>query len=104
MEKFIDEAVEKMREHFLSAGFEFSRIEALGEIGRKDLRSELSKLNELLSQRPLPEEQIDNVLHALKGLLNNMGNVETARKISDLRNRLENDTENTVSELKQIFL
>ncbi len=66
-------------------GFSEEQISSLSASGRRDLRCELEKLSMLLDEkRTVSIKEINNSLHALKGLLMQMGNVELGSKIEEI--------------------
>ena len=93
MEILISKTMEIARQHFGGFGFNEDQIAKLLESGNRDLEIELSTLQELLQQENYNLEDIDFSLHALKGLLMNMGNVDVANKLNELRQeKAKNDT------------
>ena len=90
MEKLINETVEIARKHFQGFGFEDEQIEPLLEAGKRDLTKELNKLQTLLENERIDIDVINLSLHALKGLLLNMGNSRVADKLTELREEKEN--------------
>jgi len=85
MQTLIDDTLMIARDHFRGFGFEEQQITPLLEAGNRDLTRELQKLQGLLSREPVPHEEINLSMHALKGLLLNMGNVDAAEKFTELR-------------------
>ncbi len=93
MEMLISKTIEIANQHFGGFGFNEDQIAKLLESGKRDLEAELSTLKELLSKEQYDIEEIDFSLHALKGLLMNMGNVEIANKLNEIRQeKAKNDT------------
>ena len=101
MQTLIDDTLAIARSHFLGFGFEEQQITPLLEAGSRDLTKELRKLQALLSQEPVPFEQINLSMHALKGLLLNMGNVEAADKFNELRS--QDDEEQVLSGVRELL-
>ncbi|MGB5964990.1 MAG: hypothetical protein WBF77_09285 [Sulfurimonadaceae bacterium] len=101
MEKLIDETVEIARQHFKGFGFEDEQIISLLEAGRRDLTKELNKLRTLLEREPIEIDVVNLSLHALKGLLLNMGNIMAADKLVDLRQ--ESGDARIISEIKSLL-
>ena len=73
-------AQKKMR----NIGFSDEQIEQLLTTGRRDLENEFEHLRRLVEDGG-DEEALNRSLHALKGLLLNMGNESLASKFIELR-------------------
>jgi len=101
MEKLVQETLEIARGHFKNFGFEEAQINPLLEAGSRDLTKELQKLRLLLEQEPVAFEGINLSMHALKGLLLNMGHTEAAEKFTELR-RQSGDTA-VLSEIRELL-
>ena len=89
MDKLIDETVEIARKHFQGFGFEDEQIVPLLEAGKRDLTKELEKLRTLVANERIDIDVLNLSLHALKGLLLNMGNSSAADKLTELREEEE---------------
>ncbi len=85
MEKLIDDTTEIARKHFGGFGFSDDQVETLLASGKRDLVKEFGKLQLLLREESVDIEAINNSMHALKGLLSNMGNMALADKFIELR-------------------
>jgi len=85
MNTLVEESLQIAAEKFENFGFQEEQIEKLLLSGRRDLEAEMEKLMQLLSEPKPEKEAIDKSLHALKGLLYNLGNVEAGDKMNDLR-------------------
>ena len=55
------------------------------------MRGNLMKLEILLHEDTISIDDINNVLHALKGLLFNLGNYELAEKLNERKSHLESE-------------
>ncbi|GEM_PF-3075784 len=80
--------VETAGDFYRMQGLSEEQISLLVSLGEQNLDSELEKLDGLLKQSELQREEIDTILHALKGLLTNMGNVQAVAYITEIRHRL----------------
>ncbi len=89
MQKLIDDTTEIARRHFGGFGFSDDQIETLLASGKRDLVKEFNKLKPLLEKEPVDIEAINNSMHALKGLLSNMGNMALADKFIELHRKSE---------------
>jgi hypothetical protein len=89
------------RKKMTSFGFAPEQIDQLLESGKRDLENEFARLRNLL-EGDGDTEAINQSLHALKGLLLNMGNEKLAEKFIELRHN--DDLEDKKRQLMQILL
>jgi len=101
MSDLIEQTLHMATAKFKKFGFQDAQISQLIESGKKDLEREIQKLVSILSSDTLDFEALNNSLHALKGLLLNMGNDTIANKLIELRNGEDSDTK--ITEIKNIF-
>jgi hypothetical protein len=85
MGSFIEKSLEIADEKFKSFGFSDTQREQLLASGRRDLEKEISRLEELLASNEPDIASINQTLHALKGLLYNMGNTEAGDIMAELK-------------------
>ncbi len=91
MEKLISNTEDIAFKHFKAFGFKDEQIDQLILQGTKDLCKELTKLKVLLEASEISYDDVNNVLHALKGLLFQLGNHEVAEKLVEIRSNLEDE-------------
>ena len=101
MQKIINETEIIAFSHLKAFGFKEEQISSLVAQGKKDLACELGKLELLLQEDTVSLEDIDNILHALKGLLFQLGNHSIAEKLNESRSHLED--KETLDEIVQIL-
>ncbi len=78
--------------YFKGFGFNEDQINSLITQGKKDLHKELTKLETLLIHTDtMSVDDINNILHALKGLLFQMGNHDLAEKLNEIRSKDERE-------------
>ena len=78
--------------YFKDFGFNEDQINSLITQGKKDLHKELTKLETLLIHSDtMSVDDINNSLHALKGLLFQMGNHDLAEKLNEIRSKDERE-------------
>jgi hypothetical protein len=99
MEKIINETEILAFDYFKAFGFDDTQISQLIIQGKKDLHKELTKLKILLHANTISYTDINNVLHALKGLLFQLGNHAVVDKLNEVKSQNESDTK-----LKEIAL
>jgi len=97
----IEETLELASKKFSSFGFNEEQVAQLLVSGKKDLEKELDKLKILIMEDSVDIETINDSLHALKGLLYNMGNTEAGDLMNDLRN--EKDSAEEIIAIKKIL-
>ena len=86
MQKIIDETEKRAYVFLHEFGFAEQEIAPVIAKGLFDLENTLEKLRNILASSPEGRrEELDDVLHALKGLLFQLGNREIAEKIEALR-------------------
>jgi len=101
MERLISETLKIAQEKFKAFGFKEEQIGQLLDSGRRDLEKEITKLSQLITSEHIDIEQINNSLHALKGLLYNMGNTDAGDIMIDLKNNI--DSQESISKIKTLI-
>jgi len=101
MNKIISETEMIARDYFKDFGFTDEQINTLIVQGKKDLHKELTKLEILLSEDVPPLEEINNVLHALKGLIFQLGNYKVAEELNEIRSH--HDRETVLQEISELL-
>ncbi len=101
MTKIIEKTMEHAAVYLESFGFSKEQVAPLLVQAKNDLTKELEKAEMILNTAPIDHEAVNNVLHALKGLLYSLGNEEMAKKIEALRE--EDDTSRDVEEIKALL-
>jgi hypothetical protein len=91
MEKIISETEVIAFDYLQAFGFNDEQISSLIIQGKKDLHKELTKLKTLLHTDVVSLDDINNVLHALKGLLFQLGNHDVADQLNEIRSHLESE-------------
>lgn len=82
-------------------GFSDEQILSLISVGKKDLEKELLKLKILIDSNDFVLTDINNSLHALKGLLFQLGNHTLAERLNEIRSTL--DVKESVETIKQLL-
>jgi len=101
MAGLIEESLTIAAGKFQNFGFNEAQIEKLLLTGKRDLEQEVEKLKILLSE-PVPDiAKINNALHALKGLLYNLGNMDAGDIMAELENDLDSATR--IEEIKKVL-
>ena len=102
MKNIISETEVIAYDYFKAFGFSEEQINSLITQGKKDLHKELTKLETLLIHvDTVSLDDINNVLHALKGLIFQMGNHDLAEKLNEIRSN--DDREVTLKELSGLL-
>ncbi len=89
MKKIISETEVIAYDHLKAFGFAEEQVIPLVYRAKKDLQENLTKLEILLYEDTISIDDINNVLHALKGLLFNLGNHKLAEKLNEIRSHFE---------------
>jgi hypothetical protein len=101
MQSIIDKTEIIAVEYLSGLGFGREQIAPLLAQARKDREEEFARL-EMLRSEPAPDpEALDRVLHAIKGLLFNLGNHDLAEKLEALRH--EEDLQRMLPELDRVL-
>ena len=82
-------------------GFKDEQITPLVTMGKRDLNKELSKLKDLLADDVVVIDDVNNVLHALKGLLFQLGNHTLADQLNEIRSQL--DSKVALKEISEVL-
>ncbi len=101
MEKIITETEMIAFDYLKAFGFSDEQIISLVTQGKKDLNKELSKLKILLDSDDISYDDINNSLHALKGLLFQLGNHDLAEQLNEIRSDLEG--KNALAEVRSLL-
>jgi len=101
MQNIIDKTEIIAVEYLTGLGFGREQVEPLIAQARTDLEREFARL-ESLRRSPHPDaETLDRSLHAIKGLLFNLGNHELAEKLEAIR--AEHEVERMLADLKRVL-
>jgi hypothetical protein len=101
MQKIIDKTEKIAIEYLTGMGFGEEQVVPLINQAKKDLETEFARL-ESIQNSPSPEaEALDRSLHALKGLLFNLGNHDLAKKLEAIR--AEHDVTRMLSDLDRVL-
>ena len=101
MYKLIEQTESIGYDYLTGFGFDEESVMKLLQQARKDLLSEMTKLENLLDAEDIVFEEVNNVLHALKGLLYQVGNHEVAEQINEIRSHLA--SQDTLDEIKSLL-
>lgn len=99
MDKIIDQTEIVATAHLKSFGFNEDQVNALVTQGKKDLQKELQKLKVLLENGSV--EDINNALHALKGLFSQLGNHKVADRLNEIRT--EEESQERLKEISELL-
>jgi len=101
MRSIIDKTEVVALEYLTGLGFEREQVLPLIAQARKDLENEFIKLD-AIRQSPNPEEEaLDRSLHAIKGLLFNLGHHDLAEKLEAIRGA--EDMEHMLADLDRVL-
>jgi HPt (histidine-containing phosphotransfer) domain-containing protein len=94
----------KAMEHFLSFGFDDAAITPILEQGMIDLKNNMQKLEQSISDREISLENVAVLAHTIKGILANMGLEDIGMKFKNIQFMIhegatEEEVINTAEEL-----
>lgn len=101
MKNLIDETEMMANVYFKDFGFTEDQIDTLITQGKKDIYKEVAKLEMLLNTDTEPLEEINNVLHALKGLFFQLGNHELAEQLGEISE--DDRVKDRLKEISELF-
>ncbi len=101
MERLIDETLQIAQKKFSAFGFKEEQVTQLLASGKRDLENEIGKLEVLLEEENVSIDRLNQSLHALKGLLYNMGNTDAGDVMVDIRN--STDVTELVGKIRDIL-
>ncbi len=93
MNKIIDETEVVAYEYLKAFGFSDEQIAPLILQAKKDLIKTLNQLEIALNSDEVSVEEVNNGLHALKGLLFHLGNHALADQLNEVRTHLESESD-----------
>ena len=85
MQKILNQTEILAFDYLKKFGFENNEIEPLIHKGEIELENELNKLNCLMNGKVVSLENLNNLLHAIKGLLSHLGHIELVQKLDNIR-------------------
>ena len=85
MKKLINETLQIAQNKFAAFGFKEEQVTQLLASGKRDLENEIGKLEVLLEEENVSIDRLNQSLHALKGLLYNMGNTAAGDIMMDIQ-------------------
>ncbi|WP_309496438.1 hypothetical protein [Sulfurovum sp.] len=101
MKNIINETEIIAQRHLSSFGFNEEQVSTLIVQGKKDLHKELVKLEVFLNIDTDSLADINNVLHALKGLFSQLGNYKIAEQLNEIE---ESDIRQVrIKEISELF-
>lgn len=91
MDNIIEKILSDAKSNFENFGFEEDDITYLLNKARDDLEKQFSDLKQILEKPSIDIDKLDKSLHALKGLIMQLGSIELANKINSYRELLESN-------------
>jgi hypothetical protein len=101
MTTLINQTLEKAKDYLLDFGFSEDQVSGLLLQAERDLTKELTRAQVVFDTEPIDHEAVNNVLHAIKGLLFSLGSREMAEKIEALRE--EDAVSQDILEVKRLL-
>ncbi len=91
MDNIIEKILSDAKSNFENFGFKEDDITYLLNKARDDLEKQFSDLKQILEKPSIDIDKLDKSLHALKGLIMQLGSIELANKINSYRELLESN-------------
>jgi hypothetical protein len=101
MRRIVEKTEKIAMEYLTGLGFDRDQVVPLIEQAKKDMVAELIRLDKLRKAEPVDPVALDRSLHALKGLLFNLGNHDLAEKLEAIRH--EGDPATMVADLDRVL-
>ena len=101
MSRLIKETLKIAKKRFEAFGFSPSQIERLLSSAEEDLGKVVAELQQLIDDQSSSTKQLELTLHALKGILYNMGNIEAGDLMVELKNL--QDKERVRQKIKEVL-
>jgi len=102
MKELLADVEEIAYKNLIAFGFEEEDVLKLVEQAKKDLVSNLEKLELQLNSNLVDKIELSNVLHAIKGLLFQMGDHSRAEQINEIREDI--DANDSLEDIKNLLL
>ncbi len=91
MDNIIEKILSDAKSNFENFGFEEDDITYLLKKAKNDLEKQFGDLKQVLEKPSIDVDKLDKSLHALKGLMMQLGSIELANKINSYRELLESN-------------
>ncbi len=101
MKRIIEKTENIARTYLAGFGFAEAQIDPLITQAKIDMLREFERLDILMHSEQIDWQALDRTLHALKGLLFNLGNHDLAEKLESLRE--EEGMETTIQKLRHVL-
>ena len=102
MRNITKDILDNAKEYFSNFGFQEEQISSLLQKGERDIETLIDEVEEILSKSSIDLNLLNSKLHALKGLILQLGSTEIGNKINESRNSLDNSE--TIKRLKELLL
>jgi len=89
MKQIIERTMNVAYDYLLHFGFEEDKVKSTVSKGIKELESNLQKLKELVYTNSSDIEEVDYLLHSIKGILFQLGNSEDGKKVDEVRDEID---------------
>jgi len=102
MKKLLEDVEKIAYKSLMEFGFEEEDVLKLVKQAKKDLVNNLNKLELQLNKEPIDRVELSNILHAIKGLLFQMGDHSRAEQINEIREDI--DSNESLNNIKNLLL
>jgi len=89
MRQIIERTQQVAYDYLKAFGFEEDKVTNIVNKGVKELEKSFAKLQGLVSDREFDIDELDNVLHSIKGILFQLGNSKDGELVDELRDTVD---------------
>jgi len=101
MKQIIERTVQVAYDYLKAFGFEEDKVEVTVQKGISELENAFDRLQELVSKKDFDIEELDNILHSIKGILFQLGNGTDGAVVDSLRDEI--DHSNAIEKIAQFI-
>jgi len=101
MKQIIERTMQVAYDYLKNFGFEEDKVEVTVNKGIKELENAFAKLQELVYNVDFDIDELDNILHSIKGILFQLGNGNDGSKVDALRDEI--DHTNAIEKIEQFI-
>jgi len=101
MRQIIERTMQVAYDYLKAFGFEEDKVDATVHKGITELESAFEKLKVLVDCKNFDIEEIDNVLHSIKGILFQLGNSQDGNTVDALRGEI--DSSNALKKIEEFI-
>jgi len=101
MKQIIERTMKVAYDYLQNFGFEEDKVEVTVNKGIKELENAFDKLQNLVENMDFDIEELDNILHSIKGILFQLGNANDGSTLDTLRAEITH--ENAIKKIEEFI-